>query len=1009
MISKLKLERYKANVDGFHNKYFVSDDITEQLALPVTDCERRDELLDTTSIVLYSKEKEPIKPFTRMKLPITDATEDGDEEFFRYRYVENDKVENICMGNDPIYKHSVNLIEITKILERVSVDNITFTNYLDENYGFDKEVPYSRNVKGGGIFGYFWVEDINYTVGNNIRFRGPYQYLGTTINTNVRMDVVCGTELQTVGVVFTKTSYKVPLYSYWVEAPDGTTTNLMSASSFTYTQKGKYKFYQRYYIYSPEGGFFGYVVKDANILISWEVQVIDAQTHVPQRYTVTEVIDRLLKVCELKRQGIDNQRFFLDESIRDRLDKIHSPEFAFTQGTLFEALSTIGSYIHAIPRLIPEMIEKNIADETGQIVRTEVDDYNNWNMITFDFLGDTAEEFTNDDYSLYDAEQIADDYSRSFVANIENGTQTNYSSNIAITEPFLKGAISPRTESVNYEISNDNAVIKLSKGIGLIIEVTVINNGIERDITNRVIEESKYNLLASYCSKDNSNYNNKAYYLHYKRGSNIIDGLTYKMEESIFTDAFTNEIAIKNIIAINDTPVSSIKDLSFRIKYIPFLNLKVKQFKQIVDIEQEDNELYYNQQANSVDIESFGEQVKGSLLRTGNRAIAKTQVFSDFKDTPKAGQISMDNYYVFAVNKEIFVGAPVKTTTEWSKDYNKMNEYVGLKKHIRQYEISESESVRRNIDYQEFCLISNSLDYDQSLDESEQNKINAIVSSVGFGAENSLKQITSKLKNESIEYKPISYAIVKTSINNDDGTVSENQFLLPVSCSAVGNSVVVHFTTTDNYSAGSYSEVISDNYNIERFVKYANDFGRFETMEVCLGSDNPIADGFANATNIKTNSQMLYQFDKTVNDSDILVDYRGNPFIVHKDSREEISFTGQLNFVSDNSNIIIGKGLAHTMPVVGDKSTGYKYVLFNTRPNKFALTIDSNMYTSQSMPTISYDNNKKTITISETKALTNCVGYGILDAENRLVLYCDIPFNTGDTLKPIYLMFRRKV
>ncbi len=1010
MVSSVKLEKYNASIDSFHNKYFSPVDITNQLALPINNNSRCDDVLDTTNIVLYNAEQDAIKPFTRIKLTITDEIEGVQEDNFIYRYVENDTVTNICLGNEPIYKHTLSLIEITKITERVAVDNLTFTNYLDENYGFDQEAKYTKSVSGGGIFGWFWVENIDHQQNNNTRLRGPYQYVGTSINTGFRMNVICGTRAQYGGLVFAKSSYTVPMTQFYVIDPDGIVTHLSNLSTFTYTKVGKYRFFQRYYINENPMYIVYYIVRDADIRISWEVNVIEQGTQVPQRYNIAEVVDRLLKVCELRRRGIDSQRFVLDETVRPRLQNILSPEFSFTQGTLFEALSLIGSYIHAIPRLIPEVVEKQTTDVNGSVIATELDDYNNWNTITFDFLGDATEEFTENNYSLYDAVHSADDFARNFVANIENGTQSNYSSNVAITEPFLGGFISPRTEEANFEISNDNAVIKLTKDIGLIIEVIVVNNGVERNITNRVLESAKYNLLDNYSTDAGTN--NKAYYLEYTRGSNIIKGLTYRINKEIFLDAWTDQIAIKNILSLNDTPEANIKNLAFRIKYIPFLNFKVKQFKQVIDNSVEKNELYYNQQSNAVDIESFGEQVKGTLLRTGNHAVAETQYFSDYADTPRAGQISMDNYYAFAVNKEIYVGTPVKTTTEWSKDYNKLNEFIGLKKSIRQYEISESESVKRNPDYQEFCIVSNNLDVSQLYNSDNiSDRVSVIneLNGVAFGVERTLNQIKSKLNNENITYKALSYAIIKTTSVNDDGSSTENKFLLPVSCSPFGNSVVINFKATDNYSAGTYSEDKTDEYNIEKYVRYSNDKGRFEDMEVCIGSDNAIPNGFSSASDIKANAKMLYKFDVQVNEDDIFVDYRNFPFIVDKDSREEISFTGQLNFVSDSPSIIIGKGLAHTMPLVGDISTDYKFVAFTVKPNKFALTIDTETFVEQTMPSITVNNETKSIMYASTTALTNCVGYGILDGEGRLCIYVNDAISAGESTKPIYLLFRGKV
>ena len=86
-------------------------------------------------------------------------------------------------------------------------------------------------------------------------------------------------------------------------------------------------------------------------------------------------------------------------------------------------------------------------------------------------------------------------------------------------------------------------------------------------------------------------------------------------------------------------------------------------------------------------------------MKTGNAIVAKTQYFENYIDTPKKGQVLNDKYFAFAINKEIRTFAPVKATTQWSKDFNKMNDFVGVKKTVRQFEISEEDFAQTVMDY----------------------------------------------------------------------------------------------------------------------------------------------------------------------------------------------------------------------------------------------------------------------------------------------------------------------
>ena len=1140
MITKIKLEKYEPHRSRFYGNISTPEDITNQMAMPFVDCERLDEVLDTSQIILYNEDADPIKPFVRFIITITDTEEDGStNDHYIYRYSESDAVTNVTMGDKPTYKHTLNLIEITKVLERVPVDNLCFTNYLDEKYGTESAVQvHFEDEYASGIFywGEFLVKD-EYV--DSTRFRGPYQYVGTTINTNVRL-IVKATTLTQQGIVWgAKRQYTLPMTDFVVYTPSGKAERLTNVSSYTYQEVGRYTFKQRYYKYDVSNNIFHYWVEDAGLTAVWTVDVVEADTILPTRYNVAEVLDRLFSVAQLRRAGIDKVKFKLDNNLRDYLSSILSPEFSFTQSTLLDVLSQIGGYIHGIPKLIPSLTTIKAYDSNGNHIGTKINNYDDWDTITFTILGGN-EKFNEDNYSLYDASHSADDYAKSFVSNVQNATQTNYASNVSITEPFINGFISTRTESATFRIGNDDACIKLSNPIQSILQVLVVDtDGKKHDITHCVMEQARYNLLAEYSTNTNFTSRTRNFALMYQKGDNKITALNYT-PPTTGAEVFTTDEAIRAIIGLRTSAVpSKLKDICFQVKYVPIRNFKFKHYKSIVSDEPEELSLYYNQQANAIDIESYGENIKGALMKTGNAVVAETQYFASYEEVPKKGQISNDNYYAFAVNKEIRTFAPVKTTTQWSKEFNKMNDFIGVKKTVRQYEISEEESIERNLDYQEFCVVSNELDVshfynldEENEDDAEQQELIANeIAVLGFPTRKLLTQIKSKLSNSVPDggFKPLSYAVVETvalsdshekheivvperDVNAPEGsipcriydqynnlvlvayaypegwnavefdgeteegyytkvwgfsgdfyfgeysedilsqtnfevegatligwemrdTVSSNgtmveswqrlvdteinlfpvykyntenthKFLLPVSCFPCGNSIVLYFKALDNYGASTYSEYETSSENSEVFVKYTNDVGRFSRMSVVFGSDNPISGGFDTYSKIVSNGQRLYLFDKTINEQDVFVDFRDNEFVVEKDSREAISLTCQLNFITNSKDIIIGKGLAHTMPMVGDNSVGYKFVIFNSKPSKFNSDIASSTYTEQAMPTIELNNTLKFIVYHPATALTNGVGYGIIDADNRLCLYVDGEIKAGEQTKPIYLQFR---
>ena len=177
MITNIKIEKVVVSNGVLNQKIYTPIDITNQLEMPILDTSQLDGVLDTTQISLLNHNPTPLKPFTRIIITLTEDDKDGSETEYIYRLVDNDIVTNIVSGPKPIYRHSISLIEITKQLERVAVDNLTFTNYLDDNYGTDTPIKllydYNdvKNISTGSsmllvinVMGYYGIQlqDVKY-------------------------------------------------------------------------------------------------------------------------------------------------------------------------------------------------------------------------------------------------------------------------------------------------------------------------------------------------------------------------------------------------------------------------------------------------------------------------------------------------------------------------------------------------------------------------------------------------------------------------------------------------------------------------------------------------------------------------------------------------------------------------------------------------------------------------------------------------------------------------------
>ena len=716
---EIKVSRIKETRTFNGLKSYEEVDITNQVVMPIIDVERLDATLDTSSLTLINTEEHAIEPFTRMIIRIKNADNTTDNI---YRLVERDDVTLYKYGANPKYQHDIQLVEITKWLERFEVDNTTITNFLAFLYTDDSvlnalgieqnptKTERKENVEGDA--GTVW--ETSYNKQSQNTFYNTY-IQGAKINTDMLYKCAVKhnywhTIIPPLIVYPTMPWQNAPLYTYTITTPSGTTTSLIGTKNYTLSEVGTYTIQQVYRAYLYGGDDLN-IYSGENIYFmtfTWQIKVIESTAieKLPTKYTLSQVVDVILNKVgnetTIIRENIDEPMFSLDPAVRAKFDTIIAPEFTFTQDTLFGVLSRVGEVAHAIPRLLPNPVQEG----------NEVDDYSDWNIITYDFLGGD-EQASEGEVVVKGSYYDGNDYTTNYINNVQNSFQTNDADYICLTEPYDGGWISPRTEASDFLITNDEAVIKTSRPIQRIVSLECLwfdseNSSQVLDLTQHVREITDYNLMSDYATDNPAG--SKQNYLYYTRGSNVIGGLTYQAPAMLSIASGWRKRTIENIIrTVSSGTISqdiTIKDLKFRIKYVPFYDLKVKQYKPYVNDHSGNNELFYNQiNTQTVDIESLGEAMKGALLRVSNEEPNITEYFANHNQCIKSGQLLDDTYYVYQVNKEINNNR-VKATVQFSKDFNKWNAYVAIRKNYREWEISERESIETNPVYSNFCMVT---------------------------------------------------------------------------------------------------------------------------------------------------------------------------------------------------------------------------------------------------------------------------------------------------------------
>lgn len=655
-----------------------------------------------------------------------------------------------------------------------------------------------------------------------------------------------------------------------------------------------------------------------------------------EKKTLADVVDKVLLLAETPRKG-DYAIFSLNEEQRSELSLIETPEFNISGGTLREALNKVGDYIHAEVRL-----------RNG--------------VVYFDKYGSKEKAEIKKEPVSYMSVQDVEQFCSEIDSNVSNLIiDKNNDVREGTIEPYYNGYITPRTETGTVEVTENNFFIPTRHNIQDIIRVEIgFANfryaGVELsqkvgDITDYVVEKSIYDTMSSY-SDDNID-ESKAYHIYWERDKKGIKGLNFELK-TVLGGAF-QYYAISNIINKVlglDTLADYINfegdvlKLQFRITYVPIINIRLKQHKPYLFSTNQKSVLAYSQNDFKVDHKYYGENMKGAVARLGNIEKTLTYIYRNDEELPKVGTLFDKNYYISAILTEKH-NKISKVSLVLSKDFNRINEYVGINNEKRFYEIPLENVVERNSVYEDYLIIG---DYEEP--ETERNKRALASTSLLFG-------LSHKFNNESGTFGgafrvPVSHAIINL-YDKQDNKINTNAISLPVVCFPFGNSAVFNFSFQDNYGAGDYiNRFITNAKGTQDQLRYTDQFGEFEYLSFSMYGVTYLKEG-----STSNNAEFLEpeDFDEAVEIGSKLpietqiagsqysapfvstIDYYSTnyddyPLKIRKDAGESISITYQIHCVTNKENIVIGSGLAKMLNVeqYGDGNKYYEvkcYILDN--------------------------------------------------------------------------------
>lgn len=875
-------------------------------ARPFTDGTALNDVLDAGCINLsLSSRYNPIKPFTPIRIIIS---ENGVEVDRIYRLVSSTKRtrRTFAPSVGAKYDWTINTIELTKAMERRFIGTLTSTKYLHTDYASAYQ-QVSENLNNGLATGYKKYIDITQHYYSPVIVGKAFTVYSNRYSINVTPNgTVTAGSIKRLNVV--------------VKSPSGSVLmneDLTANKNIRLDEIGTYTLTETLVITWTLVGDPGTMDETFKNELSFAAFTQIAPKTQP---TITSVCQRLLSSGITRRVGIDKgaeiqkQEYVLDENFAQEYKNVTAPEFSFTNCTLWDALSQVGGYIHAIPRLVP----LSITDDTHY-------------KVTFDKLGGSEQAPTLPPMIYQDSTIDSNEWCGKITSPAQNLCNTTDEGG-AITE-FGNDYITVRTEDGNIEINGDNVLIRTSLPIQQLIKLECgfipdYNSGNTPvgDITAYAYEDAEYSVLSSYWGTAYPY--SKAWALRWKQGGNIIDGLTFKQEGQTSVSEAFNNTAIVNIInaktgiglkLIDTSNGEWYRRLAFKVTYVPIATARVEAVKPVLtDGGETSNALVYNQGANVTETSFYGEKMRGAIARLGQDVEQRTYDIKTYSQIPKVGQI-LDGKYIATVDAEYDI-TRIRITVTLAKNFNQLSQFVGLNSNYRLYDISEKQSVERHIHYAERIIVGKSAYASRYSYQSNGNTVVDTHNTILRYFTLMMKRTFDRGAWSADESDYVINKIMCAFVSFDKFNASDG-ILMPVVAFPFGNSICFNISFYDNYGAGFQSSNDFENEKnkaTQRLVPYTDVYGEFSKMSLFM-SDNAWTPSFNEQKD--GGKAMLYPegtlFSKygftTLEATGNLDDYA---LKIDKDSREQIDISYQVHYVSDSDDIIVCPGLASFNPYV---------------------------------------------------------------------------------------------
>jgi len=616
------------------------------------------------------------------------------------------------------------------------------------------------------------------------------------------------------------------------------------------------------------------------------------------------------------------------------------PEFQFTgQKSLYEALHEIGRTFYGIPRL-------GCYDDDGI-----------WhdNMITFDKLDEETQQSLEeiiDMNTLETTESTIDNHSTGYISNLSNVITNDF----YMSYPPGDLWTTARTKSDSEPLcTHDNMALVVDAPIYRIVDVLITNY--RNDQPNKVLSIRNYVNESQIYASLNNNYEGKGLSLMYKQNTNVIEGLGQVPEANKFYSAIGWEAdyyVIQNILhyadglvlpGLGNTLMKDPSEFRYKVLYVPYIKGKVYTEQSNIAGLKYNNYKALNQEVNVISDNAFGQSAQTQVERLGNNSIKKVYRYTgaEIDNLPKLGSIrKFDGYNYYADIVDYSYGNNyTDVQIEFSKNFNKINERIGVDAQYRLFRIATDGFVTRSINFNNYCYISRDIYTPNGtvrdiLVDNISDSFNDGTKSTPITKPDTLYIKNYKSLNEQLQYNDY------TTGNLMDVPCA----ILPVSYNRYGTNVCFSAIFKDNYSVGvsatdAYYPPASGLFDwdakaqyINKDVRYVDTNGESEYINLTLFRMNS---SDSNVRALGLNPRKYPMANKIDVPSNLPNTVLSEKVLLEKDSREQLAFAYQLHFQTYDKNIRIHPGITKRLYVTDQSYSSQETQYYDVRPPVYIL------------------------------------------------------------------------